>query len=374
MQTRRQQYQALFPNEPSFRWDQIQKAVFDHRLGGWIAVSTLPSASRAKLEQNLPWMSVAAHTVLKSAHGDTVKAILELSDKKLIESVLMQNRRGQWTICVSSQVGCAMRCAFCATGTMGFIRNLTCDEIVDQYRFWNIYLQQHSFEWASHETMEVDDENEDGSPQGLPTGRKRISNIVFMGMGEPLANYDSVKEAVRTILEFTDIGPTHITVSTVGLLPQLDRLLEDRQWPHVRLAVSLHSADATTRKAIVPTSYDDFLVKLSDWSRRYLKKFDNRRHHLTFEYVLLSGVNDDEKHANKLAKFVNGIGQVKVNLIPYNTTGAQFNRSTQSAAERFVAALHAKHIIATIRKTMGDDIAAACGQLVTNQGDKEMKR
>ncbi len=363
--TRKQQYQQLFPNEPGYRWTQIQKALFEPSANGWQHVSTLPKATRALLEQNIPWTSVKAHTILGSSRGDTVKAVLELADHKRIETVLMQNRRGQWTICVSSQVGCAMRCTFCATGQMGFIRNLTSDEIIDQYRFWNNYLQDHSFEWVSSARLEEDDEDA-RAPE--PTGqRRRISNIVFMGMGEPLANYEAVRETLQTLLELTDIGPTHITVSTVGMLPQLERLLTDKEWPDVRLAVSLHSADPVTRKAIVPTSYDDFLTKLTDWSRKYLKKFGNRRHHLTFEYVLLAGVNDDNAHALKLAKFVNSIGQIKVNLIPYNTTGAEFTRSTQDAADRFLAVLHSKGVIATIRKTMGDDIAAACGQLITQQ-------
>ncbi len=343
--TRHQQFATLLPDAPSYRWKQIEQALFDPSITSLADISTLPKSVRGNSADQFHWMSVTPATILESNRHDTWKAALSVDGGALVETVLMQNRRGQWTICVSSQVGCAMRCTFCATGRMGFTRNLTSDEIVDQYRFWARFLKDH------------------------PAIEERISNIVFMGMGEPLANYENVREAVTLILKYTDIGPTHITVSTVGMLPQLQKLLEDKQWPPVRLAVSLHSADPVTRKLIVPTSYDAFLTTLTQWAQEYLKKFGNRRHHLTFEYVLLAGVNDDDAHARKLAKFVNTIGQIKVNLIPYNATGAEFTRTTQESAERFLAVLHNKGVIATIRKTMGDDIAAACGQLITETNE-----
>ncbi len=349
--TRHQQFAKLLPDAPAYRWKQIEQALFDPSITSLAGISTLPKSAREHSANQFHWMSTTPATVLESNRHDTWKAALSVEGGSLVETVLMRNRRDQWTICVSSQVGCAMRCTFCATGRMGFTRNLTSDEIIDQYRFWVQFLAKH------------------------PAIQERISNIVFMGMGEPLANYENVREAVTLILKYTDVGPTHITVSTVGMLPQLKRLLEDKLWPAVRLAVSLHSADPVTRKQIVPTSYDAFLTTLTEWAQTYLKKFGNRRHHLTFEYVLLAGVNDDDAHAKKLAKFVNILGQIKVNLIPYNATGAEFTRSTQESAERFLAVLHNKGVIATIRKTMGDDIAAACGQLITqtNQGTEERR-
>ncbi len=288
----------------------------------------------------IPWLSVEPITVQVSLNGDTYKALLKVTGEKEIEAVLMKNRRGAWTICVSSQVGCAMRCGFCATGKMGLTRSLIADEIIDQYRFWMQYLRQH------------------------PELDSRISNVVFMGMGEPLANYEEVKKTLNTLLKFTDLGETRIMVSTVGVLPRLEQILTDSDWPHIRLAVSLHSAIEETRKKIVPTSYDDFLPKLSNWAKRYLQKFGNRRHHLTFEYVMLKGVNDTPAHAKALAVFVNRIGRIKVNLIPYNLTGVEFARSTDSAIEQFLQILHSNHLSATTRRTMGDDIAAACGQLI----------
>jgi adenine C2-methylase RlmN of 23S rRNA A2503 and tRNA A37 len=158
---------------------------------------------RETLDACIPWLSLSLAHLLESVKKDTYKAIVELGDGKRVETVLMQNARGQWTVCVSSQVGCAMACTFCATGTMGFTRNLIADEIVDQVRFWNSFLA------------------------GRPEPEERISNIVFMGMGEPLANYENVKETIRQLLLHTDLGPTHITVSTVGLLPMLRKLLKD---------------------------------------------------------------------------------------------------------------------------------------------------
>ncbi len=338
IQSRREQFETLFPSEPAFRWKQIEAAFFSSAKS-WDDISTLSKSMREAL-MPIPWLSVEPITVQVSLNGDTYKALLKVTGEKEIEAVLMKNRRGAWTICVSSQVGCAMRCGFCATGKMGLTRSLIADEIIDQYRFWMQYLRQH------------------------PELDSRISNVVFMGMGEPLANYEEVKKTLNTLLKFTDLGETRIMVSTVGVLPRLEQILTDSDWPHIRLAVSLHSAIEETRKKIVPTSYDDFLPKLSNWAKRYLQKFGNRRHHLTFEYVMLKGVNDTPAHAKALAVFVNRIGRIKVNLIPYNLTGVEFARSTDSAIEQFLQILHSNHLIATTRRTMGDDIAAACGQLI----------
>lgn len=341
---RKEQFNLLFPNTPAFRWKQIEQAFFVSSITGWDGVTSLSKEMRAKLV-DLPWMSVSTNTVMVSKKKDTHKALLNLADGQVIESVLMENVRGEWTICVSSQVGCAMRCGFCATGKMGLKRSLTSDEIVDQYRFWQTYLT------TQQPTL----------PSSQPS---RISNVVFMGMGEPLANYENVKETLNVLLAHTDLGKTRITVSTVGVLPRLEQILTDKNWPHVRLAVSLHSAVAATRKQIVPTSYDDFLPKLADWARRYLDVLGNRRHHLTFEYVMLKGVNDTNEQAQALASFVRSIGNVRCNLIPYNLTDCEFECSEENQISRFLAILGQAGVTAMKRKTMGDDIAAACGQLI----------
>src|SRR3990167_2537879 len=208
--TRHDVFIRFFPQAPAFRWRKIEREFFAVPKKTWAHLLTLPREMRTQLAVRVPWVSYTQSEVFSSKKKDTYKAVLTLVDGARVETVLMANARDQWTICVSSQVGCAMACTFCATGKMGFTRNLTADEIVDQYRFWNMFLQKRS---------------------PVP---ERISNIVFMGMGEPLLNYDSVKETIRQLLLHTDIGPTHITVSTVGLLPMLRKILKDSEWPTVR--------------------------------------------------------------------------------------------------------------------------------------------
>ncbi|OGI22199.1 MAG: hypothetical protein A2808_02315 [Candidatus Moranbacteria bacterium RIFCSPHIGHO2_01_FULL_55_24] len=336
-------FASLFKDVPEYRARQFASALFLPYLSGFEEVPGLPKAMRETLQENMRWLSLEPAQVFQGKKGDTHKAILRLSGGERIETVLMQNARGHWTVCVSSQVGCAMACTFCATGKMGFTRNLSADEIIDQYRFWLGYL---------HARPEI--------PQ-------YISNIVFMGMGEPLANYAEVRTALNTLLTYTEIGPTRITVSTVGLLPMLERLLDDPEWPPVRLAVSLHSADGATRRAIMPSSYDAFLEKLLEWTGKYFEKFQSRRRHLTFEYVMLSKVNDSVRHAEALIRFARRVGKVRINLIPYNFTGEVYRDSLPGDFDRFEAKLREAGVQVTRRRTMGDDIAAACGQLIVEK-------
>ncbi|HLD07854.1 MAG TPA: 23S rRNA (adenine(2503)-C(2))-methyltransferase RlmN [Candidatus Peribacterales bacterium] len=342
LKTRRELLQELFPDLPRYRTEQIEAALFQNNLKSFEDITTLPKDMRKIVAESLPWISIEGERILESARHDTAKAILKAEDGMRFESVLMANARDQWTICVSSQIGCAMGCTFCATGAMGFKRNLNADEIADQYRFWKSYLRAH------------------------PKLPQRISNIVFMGMGEPLGNYENVKDAIHRWLKCTDIGPTRITVSTVGVLMNMERLLTDPDWPPVRIAVSLHSADQKRREEIVPTTIPDFLVKLADWSHRYANTLGNRRHHITYEYTLLSGVNDTQELAAELARYIKKTSFAKVNVIPWNPVkGKTFTRSAEERIEKFKAVLRAHGIDVTQRKTMGDDIAAACGQLIT---------
>jgi len=325
---------------PRFRFDQIHKALFDVSLNSWNQVSTLPLNMRESLEQEVPWMSVVLVQMFESAQKDTYKAVLKTLDGKNFESVLMANRRGQWTICVSSQIGCAMKCTFCATGTLGLKRSMHSDEISDQYRFWNTFLK---------------------SKPELP---QRISNVVFMGMGEPLANYENVKKAIHTWLKYTDLGPTKIMVSTVGILSQMQKLLSDPDWPPVRIAISLHSANQKKREEIVPTTVPDFLKRLAVWSHDYQSTLGNRTHHLTFEYTLISHVNDTPELARELASYIIKTAVSKVNVIPYNPVhGKDFTRAERSRIDTFKEILCTYGVNVTERKTMGDDIDAACGQL-----------
>jgi 23S rRNA (adenine2503-C2)-methyltransferase len=350
-QTRHTLFTSLFPSEKPFRWKQIETGLFDEKalsakVDNWSLLTALPAELRTELSQKVDWMSLTGKMVLKSKDGDTFKAALCLGDGFLIESVLMLNARDDFTICVSSQVGCAMNCAFCATGKMGLKRSLSEDEIVDQYRFWSSFVRAHKL-------------------------NGRISNIVFMGMGEPMANYENVKAAIVTLLAHTDVGPNHITVSTVGLIPALNSLLEDNSWPPVKIAISLHSAVQEIRKGIVPSTTETFIHDLKTWSISYLKKLGNRQHFLTFEYVMLNGINDGKDSARALARLAADLGRVKVNLIPWNFTaaslplgGLQISSSPLTRLNAFKNLLEQAGVTVTIRKSMGEDIAAACGQLV----------
>ncbi len=339
--TREALFKELFPKEPAYRWKQIEQALFQPEADGWADITALPKAMREKAAA-LPWITCTAERVYESKRHDTFKAVLVASDGMRFESVLMANKREQWTICVSSQIGCAMKCTFCATGAMGFKRSLTADEIMDQYRFWKHFLR------------------------AKPDVQQRISNVVFMGMGEPMTNYDNVKKAIHSWLKHTDIGPTKITVSTVGVLAQMDRLLQDKDWPPVRIAVSLHSANQKRREEIVPTTVPDFLTKLATWSHAYARTLGNQRHHITYEYTLISGVNDTPELAHELGTFIRKTGYSKINVIPLNAVpGKAFTRSSQDRIDKFKNVLSGYGLDVTQRRTMGDDIAAACGQLIT---------
>lgn len=333
----------MLAGQPAFRLRQVEAALFRPDWRSWDDVSVLSKEWRTKLAQSVPWLALSQVALLESIRHDTFKAILETTDGKRIETVLMQNARGFWSICVSSQVGCAMACTFCATGKMGFTRNLSVDEIIDQYRFWMYFLSnRHDLE-------------------------QRISNVVYMGMGEPLANYENVKASLLAFLSHTDMGPTRLTVSTVGLIPMLRKILTDDTWPPVRLAVSLHSADAKTRTNIMPSSYPKFLDDLAVWTGMYFEKFESRRRHLTFEYVMLAGVNDTPMHADKLIAFARKVGKVKINLIPYNDTKSKYATSESAALLGFEKRLLDARVDVTRRRTMGADIAAACGQLIVEK-------
>lgn len=340
VESRRQIWDRLFPDAPAYRFSQCEKALFTSSMKSWADVTALPKDVRETLVREMPWWSVRPLHIYKSKRGDTYKAVLVGADDKPFETVLMENARDQWTICVSSQIGCAMRCTFCATGKMGLKRSLLADEIVDQMRFWRKFLADK------------------------PSLPQRISNVVFMGMGEPLANYESVKSAITLWLRETDIGPTHITVSSVGVLAQLERLIDDPEWPPVRIAISLHSANQQRREEIVPTTVPDFLKKLAAWSHRYQKHHGTRRHHVTYEYVLLEGVNDTPETARELAQYIRTTGVSKVNVIPWNPVAQiAFTRSTAPHIQQFTQILEDAGVEVTVRKTMGDDIDAACGQL-----------
>ena len=323
----------LLEGEPRYRVDQVWAALHSPRIdpSEW---TELPAAMRAMIAERLPTQLEA----VKESHADdgqTVKTLWRLDDGGLIESVLM-HYPDRSTLCVSSQVGCAMGCGFCATGQAGFTRHLTTGEIVEQVARARA---------ASQAT------------------NRRLSNVVFMGMGEPLANEPNLWPAIETIHHEYELSARHITVSTVGMIPGI-RLLAERPLP-VTLAVSLHAADDATRTRLVPINSRYPIADLMDACKFYLAK---RRRRISFEWALIAGVNDTREQAEALADLCRQLRPIAhVNLIPLNDTpGYPVRGSARSVVDAFRAILEGRGVSATVRRTRGDDIAAACGQLAAS--------
>lgn len=322
--------------QPSYRARQIMDWLYKKRVNSFAEMSDLPKALRAKLADDFSFNKIELVRVLGS--GDTTRKFLfRLSDNNLIESVLIpaspalygspSDRR---TICLSTQVGCAYGCKFCASGLDGWKRNLRPDEIVNQI-------------------MAVEKE----------TG-ERIDNIVFMGMGEPLANYSNVMRAIDIINApwGLAIGARHITISTSGLVPQIRKLAE--QPLQIRLAVSLHGATDEVRSRIMPINRKYNLNALLEACRYFTSR---KKQRLTFEYILIADVNDAGEQARELARCAHAL-EARVNLIPYNTVeGLEWTRPSPDRQKRFLAILRGAGVRTTLRREKGDDIAAACGQL-----------
>ncbi len=335
-----------------FRAQQIWQALHRECLSDFDAVTTLPKALRGQLSERYTAdpLSIVMH--LESADGSTDKALFRLQDGELVETVLMRytadgHRKARKTVCVSTQAGCALGCTFCATGQQGFRRQLTTGEIIAQITF----MQRIAM---VEDTAEVESgERERGSVQG-------VTNVVFMGMGEPLANYDNTMAAIRAINDAHGlaIGARHITLSTVGLAPQILQLAGEEL--QINLAVSLHAPDDATRSQTMPINRRYPISVLLDACRRYVQLTDRR---IFFEYVLLMGQNDSISHARKLGGLLEGM-LCHVNLIPVNpTTEGPYERTSRRDAEKFQNVLRRYGVPSTVRMEKGIDIDAGCGQL-----------
>lgn len=347
----------LAKGEKPFRIQQIKDAWYTQP--DWKNVTTLSKDLVAELSEHFPWLAFETPKVFESPKDGTKKALITLRDGKKIETVYMPNARGTKTVCVSSQVGCAMACTFCATGTMGLIRNLTVDEIVDQVRFWK-------FTESAVKAAPTTNITSDGE-----TDNQAITNIVFMGMGEPLANYDPVKTAVKILVNEMEIGPTRITVSSVCGPVMLNKILKDDDFPPVRVALSVHAGTDETRIKIVPTHKQTSIKNIVNWVEAYLQKRGNRRHHVTIEYVMLLNTNDMPSEAHAFVKEFGKLkDQIKLNLIPWNHTNADMQASSEERLEAFQKIVQSAGIPTTIRYSKGLDIDAACGQLVVEDDKK----
>lgn len=318
---------------PSYRLAQAKRAFYSELLSGWDEVSVFPKAMRDDLGTQVPWNELALERTLESADKKTVKALFICRDGAKIEAVLMRHEAGRNTMCVSSQVGCPMKCAFCATGALGFSRNLTRDEIVEQ---------------AVHFARQLKTEN------------AKLTNLVFMGMGEPFANYDEFIAAARILNDHDgfDLGARHMTVSTCGLVPGIKKLTAEKL--QINLAISLHSAIPSTRATIMPVEKAFPLGELMAAVDEYAAK-TNRK--VLFEYLLLDGVNDSPRDAQALIDLMRrNLKLYQVNLIKYHDTGS-FKASALEKRQAFMDRLKQAGVLVTFRVSFGEDINAACGQL-----------
>jgi 23S rRNA (adenine2503-C2)-methyltransferase len=334
--------------EPRFRADQIWHWLYNSLVGDFEAMDNLPAALRARLAAEMgdaPLSPLAPVADQVSANGQTRKVLFRLRDGNTIESVLMQyqNRR---TACISTQVGCGMGCPFCATGQSGLARNLSAGEIVAQAIYFARELRQAQIELQA------------------PVANQPLSNIVLMGMGEPLANYPATWQAIETLTDARgyNLGARRITVSTVGLVPGIRRLaLEGLP---INLAVSLHAADDELRDLLVPINQRYPLAELMAALRAYVDKTGRR---VSIEYALIAGVNDAANQARQLVGVLQGL-LCHVNLIPLNPVpGSALRPSPRERVDVFHDILVAARIPTTVRMRRGIDIEAGCGQLRQRQ-------
>lgn len=343
--------------EPAYRLRQLLAGIHRADAATFADLRELPKDLRAALTQAFRYSSIEASHVLSADAGLTAKAVHQLHDGQRVESVLMRypGRRGSMrtTICISSQAGCAVGCPFCATGQAGFARQLSPAEIVDQVLHW------HRPPWNALGA---------GWRSADPTGHY---NIVFMGMGEPLNNANRVFTAVRMLNDPArlGIGARHITVSTSGVVPGIDRMIDEL--PQVNLAISLHAATDELRDELVPLNRKWPIEHVIAAGRRFAGV---TRRRVSLEYVMIDGVNDSAEQADRLGRLASG-WLSHVNLIPLNPTpGSRWSGTPRAGIDRFVALLRGHGVPVTVRDTRGREIAAACGQLHAQLAGRELPR
>jgi 23S rRNA (adenine2503-C2)-methyltransferase len=321
---------------PSYRIDQFNNQYYQQGIDSFEELSTWPKDLREKLKEEMEFTTLEHVKDNYSSSGDTLKTQFKTKDGFGIESVLMQYNDGRNSVCVSCMSGCPVGCEFCATGKMGFNRNLTYREIIDQILYFQRLLYKKN---------------------------KSVTNVVFMGMGEPMLNLDNVSKSVDIINhpQKMSIGIRRVTISTVGYVPQMREYFTDRHKP--RLAISLHAPNQEVRKKIMPTISNqhplDELFEFINWYEKGLNK------RITYEYTLIKDINDKPDHAIELSKLLYK-RLALVNVIRFNpSSGLPFESPNEDTLKRFVKILNNRDINTTIRYSMGDDIGGACGQLHT---------
>jgi 23S rRNA (adenine2503-C2)-methyltransferase len=321
--------EKLFETEPKYRLAQARQAVFCDLIGDWNEATALPLNLRVSLNEKCPPQITGE--ISASQDKNTVKALIVLADGLKIETVLMRHKSGRNTICVSSQAGCPLGCSFCATGRMGFKRNLDLWEIAGQILFFARHLKK---------------------------SEEKIGSVVFMGMGEPFLNYYNVIEAIRILNDHEgfNLGARHFSISTAGITEGIEKLAQEPL--QVNLAISLHAPDDELRSKLMPINKKYPLVKILELVGRYSKK---TRRRVMFEYIMIDNVNDSEAQAEALSRLVKN-PLYFVNLISYNPTGI-FKPSSPARIRKFKAILEKNGLTVTQRHRFGKDIKAACGQL-----------
>jgi 23S rRNA (adenine2503-C2)-methyltransferase len=328
---------AVGMNQPRFRGAQLFKWIHQSGVTSFDSMTNLPLEFREQIQREYYIDAPLIETQRQSALDGTVKLLLRFMDGMTAESVIMPHEEGsgKCTVCVSSQIGCAIGCSFCATGRMGFSRNLTVSEILSQVYLADEMGRQHQDSW-------------------------HVSNVVYMGMGEPFLNYDTVLKSLRILIDpkGINIGQRRIVVSTSGYVPGIIKMAEEGL--QVVLAVSLHSADNQLRDKLVPLNRKYPLESLAEACQYFNQKTGKR---ITFEYALIEDVNDSTAAADQLAGFVKPLS-ANVNIIPVNEVShGDFKRSSKAQIFKFVKFLKDNGVEAVIRKERGSDIAGACGQL-----------
>ena len=328
-----------------FRYAQIENAIYKNLVTDFDMIETLPQSIRDLLKENCSYNSLSLHSEKTDPEGQTTKFLFTTHDGKMIEAVIMRHLSGRNTLCVSSQAGCPMACTFCATGKLGLIRNLTFAEIIDQIM------------WAVHHLAKED---------------KKLRNIVYMGMGEPLLNYGEVSRSIHIACgqKKLDLSNRRITVSTCGIAPRIIDFARD--FPQVSLAISLHAPNDEARKKIMPVEntypIDVLMASIEEYVR-----ITNKR--VFYEYIMINGVTDRIEYATQLGELLKG-KLAHVNFIPYNpgegTDSNGYLPTSKMIIKKFQSTLDNYGIPSTVRHTMGDDIDAACGQLALKEEGKSL--
>ena len=316
-----------------FRGEQIYNWIYGNHVESWGKMGNIPKQLREALSSEIQLHPLEIIHITGSQNEPTQKLLFKTRNGDNIESVLIYDK-DRITVCLSSQVGCAVDCKFCATASMGFIKNLSVGEIIDQV----IHLERIS--------------------------KSKITNVVFMGMGEPFLNYNRVIDAANILNQNMGFGARRITISTAGIVPKIRQMADENH--QFKLAISLNSIDEKNRKKIMPLTKTHSLNDLINSAQYYYQK---TRRLITFEYVLLKDINDSPTEGKRLIAFLDGL-PCKVNVIPYNEIGGEFTRPDENTIQLFLKSLHEAPFTVTVRWSKGTDIDAGCGQLAVKKVNK----